>query len=87
MVVKVQVRNYFGMQKADGVARCRIPIARMKFLCNCRAADNGTPFKNGDVEAGTCEIAGAHEAIVASADDGCSFTHVAPTLTLTIILV
>lgn len=51
------------------VAAARELEARNELLGDGGAADDVATFKNGDGEAGACEVRGCREAIVATTDD------------------
>ena len=61
-----QVADHLGVQQADRVARGRVAEARMELLGDGGAADDTAPLDDAHLEAGSGEVAGAGQAVVAA---------------------
>ncbi len=75
---QIQVPNDFWIEQRHRVGRDGISEARMKLLGNGGTADDGAPLEDGHLEAGGRKVRGAHQPIVAAADnDGVAhrFSH------------
>src|SRR5438477_11056932 len=64
-----EIADDFRIEQRDRVRRDRIAEAGMEFLSDRGASHDAAPFEHGYFESARCQIGGADEAIVATADD------------------
>ena len=69
MLGEPQIANDLRIEQAHGVARGRVAKARMEFLGDRGATDNGTPFDDMHLEARRGEVAGAGQTVVTRTDN------------------
>ena len=80
MTGELEVANDQGRKQADGVGGNGIAKARDKLLRHGRAPQDAVLLQNHDALAGTRQVAGADETVMAAADDRnveFSFAHAA----------
>ncbi len=66
---QVEVADDFRVEQRDGIGGHRIAEAGVELLGHGGAADDRSPLEHRDFEARRREIGGAHQAVVAAADD------------------
>ena len=67
--MQFQIGDDLRVKQADGVCRDRIAEAGMEFLGHGRPARDRAAFDHLNAQAGHCQIGGACEAVMPSADD------------------
>ena len=69
MLVQAQVADHLRVEQADRVAGHGIAEAGMEFLGHRGAADQVPAFQHPHLQAGTCKVGRADQAVVAATDD------------------